>query len=74
MATLFFLLALLCYVKARITEAGKRKIMLFAAATLFGVMALFSKENSGMLPVMILGYELFFCPGPDRRKKTIKPS
>jgi hypothetical protein len=72
MATLFFLLALLCYVKARITEAGKRKIMLFAAATLFGVMALFSKENSGMLPVMILGYELFFLPRPGQEKKDHK--
>jgi len=72
MATLFFLLSLLCYVKARITKNGSRKIILFAAATLLGAMALFSKENSGMLPVMILGYELFFLPRPGQEKKNRK--
>ena len=58
MVTLFFLLALLCYIKGRITEVGLRKIIYFAATILFGAMALFSKENSGMLPVMILGMQL----------------
>ena len=72
MATLFFLLSLLCYVKARITKNDSRKIILFAAATLLGAMALFSKENSGMLPVMILGYELFFLPRPGQEKKNRK--
>jgi Tfp pilus assembly protein PilF len=72
MATLFFLLAMLCYVKARITEDNSRRIILFAATFLLGVMALFSKENSGMLPVMILGYEFFFLAGPTQDKKDRK--
>jgi tetratricopeptide (TPR) repeat protein len=60
MATLFFLLALLAYVRARITPGGMKKVLFAAAACLMGVMALASKENSGMLPLVILGYELFF--------------
>ena len=72
MAALFFLLALLCYVKARISKDNSRRIILFIGATLLGVMALFSKENSGMLPVMILGYEFFLLPGHDRKGQNRK--
>jgi tetratricopeptide (TPR) repeat protein len=60
MATLFFLLALLAYVRARITPGNINKVLFAAAALLLGFMALASKENSGMLPLVILGYELFF--------------
>jgi hypothetical protein len=72
MATLFFLLALLCYIKARISKDNSRRIILFIGATLLGVMALLSKENSGMLPVMILGYEFFLLPGHDRKGQNRK--
>jgi len=74
MATLFFLLSLLCYIKARIQDHKDiKKVLLFAASFFFGIMALLSKENSGMLPVMIVGYELFFLRGfgtggKDRKK------
>ena len=76
MATLFFLLSLLCYVKGRIhNQFDLKKTALFSAATLFGIMALLSKENSGMLPVVILGYEFFFLRQPQttllNRKKVL---
>ena len=58
MATLFCLLSMLCYVKARLQP--RTRVILFAASLLFAIMALLSKENSGMLPVMIAGYEIFF--------------
>ena len=72
MATLFFLLSLLCYIKARIAENGSKKTILFAATVLLGVMALLSKENSGMLPIMILGYEIFLLYKPGQEKKNRK--
>jgi tetratricopeptide (TPR) repeat protein len=67
MAALFYIIALFCYVKARIINGITPKILFFAATVLFGVMALFSKENSGMLPIMIGGYELFFLQRPGSR-------
>jgi tetratricopeptide (TPR) repeat protein len=60
MATLFSLWSLLCYARARLAAGSHTKAVLFAASILTGIMALFSKENSGMLPVMLLGYEFFF--------------
>jgi len=71
MATMFSLWSLLCYARARLAAGSSAKIMLFAAAVLTGIMALFSKENSGMLPLMILGYDFFFLRRPqvkERRK------
>ena len=67
MAALFYIIALFCYVKARIINGITPKILFFAATVLFGVMALFSKENSGMLPIMIGAYELFFLQRPGSR-------
>ncbi len=74
MASLFYIIALFCYLKARITNKVIQKTLLFSGTIIFGVMALFSKENSGMLPVMIAGYEIFFLQGPSRlqdRKKIL---
>ncbi|MDX1776356.1 MAG: hypothetical protein R3297_07220, partial [Desulfobulbales bacterium] len=60
MAAMFSICSLLCYARARLADAVSRKTGFFAAALITGVMALFSKQNSGMLPLMILGYEFFF--------------
>jgi hypothetical protein len=61
MATLFFLLTLLFYVWARVHDKiDTKKIFFFGVSALFGIMALLSKETSGMLPVIIIGYEFFF--------------
>jgi len=73
MATLFFLLSLLCYVKARIhARVDFKKILLGGASALFGVLALLSKEISAMLPVMILGYEFFFLRQARKNSKDRK--
>ncbi|MDH4320429.1 MAG: tetratricopeptide repeat protein [Desulfobulbaceae bacterium] len=71
MMTLFYLLSLLCYAKGRLetTSPGRRNAF-FAGSLITGVMALFSKENAAMLPIMILAYEYFFIPA-DRHRKTI---
>ncbi|UCD66167.1 MAG: tetratricopeptide repeat protein, partial [Deltaproteobacteria bacterium] len=68
MATLFSLLALYSYVKARLAEKGFTRAWLFGAAALFAGMALLSKENSGMLPVIIAGYEFYFLPRSQKGK------
>ncbi len=73
MASLFFLLSLLSYIKGRTVKNGMRKIFFFLSAFVLGTMALLSKENSGMLPVMIVGYEFFFLrPADANRKERLK--
>lgn len=71
MMTLFYLLSLLCYVKGRIEKraAGKRNAF-FTISLLCGLLALFSKENAVMLPLLLLAYEYFFIPA-DCHKKNI---
>jgi tetratricopeptide (TPR) repeat protein len=68
MAALFFILALFFYLKARLLQNTGPKILLFSLTIIFGIMALFSKENSGMLPVIILGSELLLL-----RKDQVSP-
>ena len=69
MASLFFLLSLLSYIKGRTGRSGIKKVFFFFSAFLLGTMALLSKENSGMLPVMILAYEFFFLKPPEANRK-----
>jgi len=60
MAALFYLLSILCYFKARQRGVLGKGWYFFALTLLFGLMALFSKENSAILPISLLGCELFF--------------
>jgi tetratricopeptide (TPR) repeat protein len=72
MAALFYLLAFYCYVRARLQEALSAKIILFALTGALGIMALFSKENSGMLPFAIMAYELLLLRPNTRLFRTRK--
>jgi tetratricopeptide (TPR) repeat protein len=61
LATLFYMLSLALYVKARLTEKGSKvKYILFAGAFLSALTAMFTKEISFTLPFAILLYEFFF--------------
>lgn len=61
LSALFFLAALLCYARGRLRAPSDwHRSLFFGAAFLFGMMAIISKENALMLPLMVLGYELFF--------------
>ena len=64
MATLFCLLCVYSYARARLARSVYARAWLFGAAVLSGCMALLSKENSALLPFMILGYEFFFLLQP----------
>jgi protein O-mannosyl-transferase len=61
LATLFYLLAMLCYARARLAPADNgRRILLFAGCILAGLLALGSKEVAATLPAFIFLYEWFF--------------
>jgi tetratricopeptide (TPR) repeat protein len=68
MAALFYLSALLFYVRGRLLNRFEAKRYAFWAASLLcGLMALVSKENSAMLPPIILAYEFYFLRDGKRR-------
>jgi len=60
MATLFYILSLLLYVRARLSENKIKKRLLFAMCIFSGTLALGTKEISATLPLFILLYDWFF--------------
>lgn len=61
MVTMFYLLSVALYIKARITENNQPfRYIFYAAATLAGICAMVTKENSFTLPVSIVMVELCF--------------
>jgi Flp pilus assembly protein TadD len=60
MASMFFILSMLCYARARLTQSSAIKWLLAAACLMFGILALGTKETAATLPCFILLYEWFF--------------
>ncbi len=61
MVTLFYLLSLALYVKARLSNKGNIvKFLLFAGSLVSAVLALLTKENAFTLPFAIVLFEIFF--------------
>ncbi len=65
LATMFILLSLLCYIKARTTTADStagriRTSFLFTTVILAGILGLASKPTAAILPIIIFFYEWFF--------------
>lgn len=60
LAAMFYILCLLLYALARLTERQSKKRSLYAGCFIAGLLALASKENAAMLPVFIFLYEWFF--------------
>lgn len=68
MAALFYLASLLFYVRSRLVQKSRGKRIIWLAASLVaGLMALASKENSAMLPLMVVAYDLFFIDRPGQK-------
>jgi len=68
MVTLFYLLSVALYVKARLSNWGIRtKFLLFAGSIVSAIVAMLIKENAFTLPFAILLIEIFFF----RTKKPI---
>lgn len=59
-ATMFYLLAMLLYVTARLASAKRGKIFLFTGCALSGLLGFWFKEILFTLPFFILLYEFYF--------------
>jgi tetratricopeptide (TPR) repeat protein len=73
MATMFYLLAMLLYVKARLSQ-GRKRLLYFIGTTLSFLFGLFTKENTAILPTFIALYEFYFFQNLDlnfKRKKIL---
>jgi len=67
LATMFYLLSLTLYVKARLSQKLKKNpYFLFVSALIFALLAVLSKENAYTLPFTFITFEIFFL----RDKKT----
>jgi len=60
MASMFYMLSMLCYARARLTQSPTIKWLLAAACLMSGILALGTKETAATLPCFILLYEWFF--------------
>jgi len=60
MASMFYILSMLCYTRARLTQSPTIKWLLAAACLMSGILALGTKETAATLPCFILLYEWFF--------------
>ena len=60
MAAMFYLLALLFYIHARLSKTIHRSVLLWVGVVVSGVLAMGSKEIAVTLPAVILLYEFFF--------------
>jgi len=69
LATLFFLLSLVMYIKARGLDSSKKAGYLFYAMSIISaVLAMRTKEIAFTLPVMIILYEWMFFKGDVRKR------
>jgi tetratricopeptide (TPR) repeat protein len=67
MAALFYLLAMLLYVKGRLAADNRRRGALFILCFLAGLGAVATKENGAMLPVSLLALEIYLLRPTDTR-------
>jgi protein O-mannosyl-transferase len=75
LATLFSVIGIFVYIKARLTVSVKERMVLFSGVVLFFVLAAGSKENGLLLPVSLFLVEMIFfqnMASPDTRKKIIQ--
>jgi tetratricopeptide (TPR) repeat protein len=70
LATLFYLLALVLYIRSRLSSTTAARYGLYAASFLCSIIAMRTKEIAFTLPVVILLYEFMFFEG-DKRKRYI---
>ncbi|PID78393.1 MAG: hypothetical protein CSA18_03885 [Deltaproteobacteria bacterium] len=60
MAALFYILSLLFYFKARFSKIGKKMIYNMLFAIIFYILAVLSKQNAAILPLILVFIELIF--------------
>ncbi|MEN8142454.1 MAG: tetratricopeptide repeat protein [Thermodesulfobacteriota bacterium] len=67
LATMFFMISLLCYLKARLTETPNTRLYMAILGIISFFMAMGSKEIAITLPIVVLFYEWFFFQDLDIR-------
>ncbi|MFQ5454579.1 MAG: tetratricopeptide repeat protein [Nitrospirota bacterium] len=60
MATMFYMMSLLCYVNGRISGGRGHPALYYLLSTVFAFLAFGSKEISATLPFVIILYEIYF--------------
>jgi tetratricopeptide (TPR) repeat protein len=60
LACMFYIMSMYFYLRARTTDTNPKKVLLFTTSFISFLMALGSKENAAMLPLMIFLYEILF--------------
>jgi tetratricopeptide (TPR) repeat protein len=70
MAGMFFIAAMYTYLKARLTPFFYKKILFIFISLLFFVLAVSSKENAALLPLVIVAIEFIFFQ--DLKKSKIR--
>jgi tetratricopeptide (TPR) repeat protein len=69
LATLFYLVSLVTYIKARGSDSSKKaRYAFFAASIISAVLAMRTKEIAFTLPVMVLLYEFMFFQGDIKKR------
>jgi tetratricopeptide (TPR) repeat protein len=71
MAAMFCLLSFVLYLRYRLSASGPLRYLLYALCIVSAVLAMKSKENAFMLPVLIAGCEFFFFEGRAGRRLLI---
>jgi tetratricopeptide (TPR) repeat protein len=72
LATLFYILGMLCYLKARLGQVAIRRIGWVVFGLVFYILGFFSKENAVMLPASLVLIEiLFFQNLSDKKTQKI---
>jgi tetratricopeptide (TPR) repeat protein len=65
-ASMFFVLSMLLYARARLSSPGSKSMTLLVGSLLSGILAIGSKEIAATLPFFILCYEWYFFQDLDR--------
>jgi tetratricopeptide (TPR) repeat protein len=69
LASLFYVLSILSYIRVRLSEHYPNKIFWMILSVVSGIIAIKSKEIAATLPIVILLYEWFFFKGAKRLNK-----
>ncbi len=67
MAALFFIMSMYFYLKGKISQRNSSKFIYYLLCFTCGLMAIASKENAVMLPVILLVFDLFLIQGATRK-------
>ncbi len=68
LATLFFLCSLVFYIQFRLASTITSRFVFYSFAIIFTIVAMFTKEISFTLPVVLILYEAFFFKGKIKQR------